>query len=105
MVTLNVATRDGTWHSVEGCSGWSLMEVLRTNGFDEVLAICGGCCSCGTCHVYVDTHQLSLLPPLSEEEDDLLECSSHRTAQSRLSCQLTVGIAINGLRVQIAPED
>ena len=59
---LNVTTRDGTENAVEGEEGLSVMEVIRENGFDELLALCGGCCSCATCHVYVDPEFADRLP-------------------------------------------
>ncbi len=81
------------------------MELLRDNGFDEVLAICGGCASCATCHVYVDPMFMDLFPPPGNDERDLLEMSEHRKPTSRLSCQIQFGPALDGLHVTIAPEN
>ena len=81
------------------------MEVIRDAGFDELLALCGGCCSCATCHVFVDEAWADKLPPVGEDENDLLDSSSHRNATSRLSCQISMGADLDGLRVTIAPED
>lgn len=103
MPTIIVTTRDGTEHDVNAAAGLSVMEAIRDAGIDELLAICGGCCSCATCHVYVEDG-IDALPPISADEDDLLDSSDHRTARSRLSCQLPAGTA-KGLRVRIAPED
>jgi 2Fe-2S ferredoxin len=105
MPKLIVVTRDGEEKTVEGDAGLSVMEVIRDNGFDELLALCGGCCSCATCHVHVDPAFADALPPISEDEDDLLDSSEHRNAQSRLSCQLTFSDDLDGLRVTIAQED
>jgi 2Fe-2S ferredoxin len=105
MPKLTVVTREGTTSTVEAESGLSVMEVIRDGGFDELLALCGGCCSCATCHVYVDPAFEGALPPLSEDENDLLDSSDHRTGASRLSCQLRFGGALDGLKVTIAPED
>jgi 2Fe-2S ferredoxin len=105
MVKITVAARDGSEHEVEGAEGLSVMEVIRENGFDELLALCGGCCSCATCHVFVDPAFADRLPPMSEDENDLLDSSDHRTEFSRLSCQLRVGPDFEGLKVRIAPED
>jgi 2Fe-2S ferredoxin len=69
------------------------------------LALCGGCCSCATCHVHVDPDFAALLPPMSEDENDLLDSSDHRNETSRLSCQIHLTAALDGLRVTIAPED
>jgi|TARA_R110000782_G_scaffold144321_1_gene237201 2Fe-2S ferredoxin len=105
MPKLIVVNRAGEEKSVEGDTGLSVMEVIRDNGFDELLALCGGCCSCATCHVYVDPAFEAALPALSEDEDDLLDSSDHRNETSRLSCQIVLTDALEGLKVTIAPED
>jgi 2Fe-2S ferredoxin len=102
---LIVTGRDNTEKAVEGTAGTSLMEAIRDNGFDELLALCGGCCSCATCHVYVDEAFLAKLPTLSDDENDLLDSSDQRRANSRLSCQIPLNGDLEGLRVTIAPED
>lgn len=103
MGTLTVTGRDGRSEILEGDGGRSVMELIRDAGFDELLALCGGNCSCATCHVYVDGGPP--LPPAGEDESDLLDTSEHRTEKSRLSCQLRFDEAMSGLRVRIAPED
>lgn len=105
MPILIVTTRDGAETSVEATAGRSVMEAIRGSGFEELLALCGGCCSCATCHVYVDPEFLALLPPVSEDESDLLDSSDHRLETSRLSCQIKVSEQMSGLRVTVAPED
>ena len=105
MPQLNIVGHDGEGKSIEATEGLSLMEVIRDNGFDELLALCGGCCSCATCHVYVDEDFLDKLPAMSEDENDLLDSSSHRQPNSRLSCQIPVTGAIEGAIVTIAPDD
>tara|TARA_R110000824_G_scaffold113035_3_gene262565 strand:- start:410 stop:727 length:318 start_codon:yes stop_codon:yes gene_type:complete len=105
MADLTVVTRDGQEHIVSGESGVPVMEIIRNHGFDELLALCGGCCSCATCHVFVDDHNIKRLPPLSADENDLLDSSEHRTARSRLSCQLIFDDLLDGLRVTIPPEE
>ena len=105
MPKLIVVNRDGSEQVVEGDNGLSVMEVIRDNGFDELLALCGGCCSCATCHVYVDPAFADMLPAMSEDENDLLDSSDHRNDTSRLSCQVMMSEAVDGLRVTIAPED
>jgi 2Fe-2S ferredoxin len=104
MAKLVVVTRKGEEREIEATTGLSVMEVLRDGGIDEVLALCGGCCSCATCHVYVDGHEADL-PPMSQDEDDLLDSSDHRNERSRLSCQLPFTAAMDGVRVTVAPED
>ena len=105
MAQLTIVTRDGAERTVEGRAGWSVMENIRDNGFDELLALCGGCCSCATCHVHVDPEWIDAVGPPKPDEDDLLDTSDHRVATSRLSCQILFSAALDGLRVQIAPED
>lgn len=105
MPQLTIVTRDGTETVVEGQAGLSVMEVIRDAGIDELLALCGGCASCATCHVQVDAEWIGALPPMGPDEDDLLDSSDHRVAASRLSCQLPFGPDLDGLRVTIAPED
>jgi 2Fe-2S ferredoxin len=100
-----VTTREGEVREVEGEAGLSLMEVLRDGGVDEILALCGGCCSCATCHVHIDPAFADKLPPISADEDDLLESSSDRDATSRLSCQIPFSAALDGIRVRVAAED
>ncbi|MBX9732190.1 MAG: 2Fe-2S iron-sulfur cluster binding domain-containing protein, partial [Sphingomonas sp.] len=54
MPQLTVVMRNGEERTIEGEAGLSVMEVIRDAGIDEILALCGGCCSCATCHVHVD---------------------------------------------------
>ena len=105
MPKLTVVTRDGQERTVEAAAGLTVMEAIRDNGFGELLALCGGCCSCATCHVHVDPACADLMPPITEDEDDLLDSSDSRDATSRLSCQLPFTDALDGLKVRIASED
>ncbi|MEH3106609.1 MAG: 2Fe-2S iron-sulfur cluster-binding protein [Sphingomonas fennica] len=105
MPQLTVVTREGEERQIEGTEGYSVMEAIRDAGIDELLALCGGCCSCATCHVQVDPAFADRLPPMSEDENDLLDSSDNRTEYSRLSCQLPLTPALDGLKVTIAPED
>ncbi len=105
MAKLIVVSRDGSEKLVEGQAGLSVMEIVRDNGFDELLALCGGCCSCATCHIHVDPSFADKIAPMSEDENDLLDSSSHRGPTSRLSCQVPFSDALDGLRITIAPED
>lgn len=105
MPQLTVTTRDGETRALEAPVGMSVMEVIRDSGIDELLALCGGVCSCATCHVYVDPQSAHGAPAMSEDENDLLDSSSHRGEHSRLSCQIRLNDGVSGLRVTIAPED
>lgn len=105
MTQINVVKRDGTTQDVTATDGVSLMESLRDAGFDDLLALCGGCCSCATCHVHIDDETLAKLPEMSADENDLLDSSEHRDANSRLSCQVIVGDELDGATITIAKED
>jgi len=104
MPKLVVTNREGETSEIEVEDGLTVMEAVRDNGFDELLALCGGCCSCATCHVFVEGAD-GKLPEMSEDEDDLLESSDHRGTGSRLSCQIPLTAELDGLKVTIAPED
>jgi ferredoxin, 2Fe-2S len=105
MPKLLVTNRAGEETMVEATAGLSVMENIRDNGFDELLALCGGCCSCATCHIHVDPEFADKLPAMSEDENDLLDSSDHRDRYSRLSCQIPMSDALDGLKVTIAEED
>lgn len=105
MPKLIVTTRDGAVQELNGETGLSVMEIIRDGGVDELLALCGGCCSCATCHVYVDPEFADKIAPMSEDENDLLDSSDHRNERSRLSCQVPFSAALDGLKVTIAAED
>jgi 2Fe-2S ferredoxin len=94
MPELNVITRDGAQQTINASADSSVMEAIRDSGFDELLALCGGCCSCA-----------QSLPPVSDDESDLLDGSPHRNDYSRLSCQVMMTEALSGLTITIAPED
>ena len=105
MPRLIVTTRKGEVREVESPTGLSVMAAIRDGGFDEMLALCGGCCSCATCHVHIDAEWLPKLPPISAEENDLLDSSSDRTPNSRLSCQIPLSVDLDGLAVTLAAGD
>ena len=105
MPKLTVVNREGAESTIEVAEGLTVMEAIRDNGFDELLALCGGCCSCATCHVHVDPAFVDKLPPISEDEDDLLDSSDDRDEFSRLSCQIPFTAELDGLKVRIAAED
>ncbi len=105
MPKLIVVTREGEEREIMGEAGLSVMEVIRDAGIDEILALCGGCCSCATCHVHVDPDFAAKLKPMSEDENDLLDSTSDRDEFSRLSCQVELTDALDGLKVRVAAED
>jgi 2Fe-2S ferredoxin len=90
--------RKGVTREVEGRDGWSVMEILRDAGFD-IAAECGGACACATCHVYVDEAWREKVGPPSPMEEDMLDFGYDVRANSRLSCQIKVTEALDGLVV------
>jgi 2Fe-2S ferredoxin len=105
MITLQIESRAGETGEIRVSPTGSLMEAIRDNGFDELLASCGGCCSCATCHVIVDAGFSAVLTPISRDEDSLLDGSDHREETSRLACQIPLSHALDGLKLRIAPMD
>jgi 2Fe-2S ferredoxin len=103
LAKLVVVDRSGATREIDAKVGTSVMEAIRDNGFDELLALCGGCCSCATCHCYIES--AAPLPTMTADENDLLDSSDHCKPTSRLSCQVQVTDALAGMRVTIAPED
>jgi 2Fe-2S ferredoxin len=104
MPLVRVIDRDGTERELDAPSGATLMEPLRD--MDEgVAAICGGMCSCATCHVYVDAEWVAKLPAPMSDESDMLSDLISRRENSRLSCQIVLNDALSGVKVSIAPEE
>ena len=81
--------------------GITLMEAAVQNGVQGILALCGGACACGTCHVYVDATRLPSLAPREEMEEGMLECAWELRDNSRLSCQIHVTADLEGLEVTV----
>jgi ferredoxin len=105
MDMIKVTDRLGSMHIVPMETDRSLMEAIRDAGIEELAALCGGCLSCATCHVIIDPNCMAELPAMSADEDDLLDGSLHRTATSRLACQIPLSPELGGLAVTIAPEE
>jgi len=104
MPLIRVLDRDGIEHEVQAGAGLKLMEVLRELDYG-VSAICGGMCSCATCHVFVDRDWVDKLRAPMSDETELIAELTDATGQSRLSCQIELTDAMNNLRVTIAPEE
>ena len=104
MARMTVVDRDGKEHEIEAKAGLKVMEILRELDYG-VAAICGGLCSCATCHVYVDEKWVDRLPkPQSDELELLRELPDYRDATSRLSCQVDFTESLSGIKVAIAPD-
>lgn len=100
-----VTTREHEVRHLAFEPGLTLMEVIRDAGIDELLALCGGCCSCATCHVHIDLAFAGKLATMSDDESDLLDSSENRDALSRLACQIVLTDELDSLSVRIAAED
>ena len=95
--------QDGTEIKAEAEAGLSLMEVAINNMVPGIDAECGGACACATCHVYVEQEWLDMLPPPDSNEQPMLEFASDVTERSRLSCQIKLTEALDGIRVTLPP--
>jgi 2Fe-2S ferredoxin len=104
MALMRVVDRSGIEHEIEARTGLKVMENLRELDYG-VAAICGGMCSCATCHVYIDPAWVDRLPAAMSDERELLSELAHTEDNSRLSCQIEFTPALEGLRVTIAPDE
>lgn len=94
--------RDGSERCVEVPEGTSVMLGAIQNNIPGIEAECGGCCSCATCHVYVEEAHLGRLPPPDAGESEMLTgVAAERRTNSRLSCQITMAAALDGLVVRM----
>jgi ferredoxin, 2Fe-2S len=92
----------GKEHVVDVAPDLTVMEGARDNGIPGIEADCGGACACSTCHVYVDADWVARLPKKEAMEEDMLDFAYEPDAvRSRLTCQLKVTPALDGLRVQM----
>jgi 2Fe-2S ferredoxin len=104
MAVIHVTNRAGKTQTITGKVGFTLMEILRDAGMD-VEAICGGCCSCATCHVFVDDAWADKVVPRGDDERELVEQTrSFNEKTSRLSCQIKFTEALDGIIVTVAPD-
>ncbi len=101
-IRLIVVDRENLEHRLEALEGFRVMEVIRDWDL-PVKAECGGACSCGTCHVYVDPEWANRLSEPSEEEMDMLDTVCGAKPSSRLSCQILMRAEFDGPRVRLAP--
>lgn len=104
MARMTVVDRDGKEHEVEAKPGLKVMEILRELDYG-VAAICGGLCSCATCHVYIDEAWVDRLPAKQSDEQELLvELTDYREKTSRLSCQVEFTEDLDNLKLTIAED-
>jgi 2Fe-2S ferredoxin len=91
----------GAEHVVQAEAGQTLMQAATGNMVPGVVADCGGCCTCATCHVYVDAAWADRVPAPGDEEKSMLECVLDPGPTSRLSCQIKLGTELSGLVVRL----
>jgi 2Fe-2S ferredoxin len=92
---------DGFRREIQAPLGITLMEAAKQGGVQGILAMCGGACACGTCHVYVDAAWFARLGPREEMEEGMLECAWQPRDNSRLSCQIHITADLEGLVVAV----
>jgi len=96
---------DGTPRVVDGTVGESVMKAAVQNGVPGIVAECGGNCSCATCHVWVAEEFIPAVGEPGDMEEDLLDLAvTERRPGSRLSCQIPVTDALDGITVEIPPD-
>lgn len=104
MTMIRVTDRNGQQCDLDASDGDSLMVALRDAGL-PVEGLCGGNMACGTCHIHILNAVEGQLPPPGADEMALLADLPDYLPQSRLSCQIRVNAALNGLSIVIAPDD
>jgi 2Fe-2S ferredoxin len=100
-ITVTFVEHNGTQHTIAADIDQSLMQAAMNAGIPGIPADCGGACACATCHTIVDDAWVNAFPPAEELEQNLLECASGVTPNSRLSCQLLLTEQMHGLRVSL----
>jgi 2Fe-2S ferredoxin len=101
MAKITFIEADGKEHQVEAQEGQSVMQAALNNLVPGIVAECGGFASCATCHGYVDEAWTTKLPPPDAAEVGMIECAYHVQPNSRLTCQLKVTPALEGLVVRL----
>ena len=99
MTKIIYVDNDGTERVVEATNGESVMEAAVKNSIPGIDADCGGACACATCHVYVDAAFMDKVGEQQEMEKSMLDFAENVRPNSRLSCQIKVSDALDGLRV------
>jgi 2Fe-2S ferredoxin len=101
MAKIKFIEADGKQHEVEAEEGQSVMQAAVNNLVPGIVAECGGFASCATCHGYVDEAWLKKLPPPDAAEEGMIACAFHVRPNSRLTCQLKVTPALEGMVVRL----
>jgi len=102
MTSITFIHPDGRSERIEADGAESAMLAATSHGVDGILAECGGNAMCATCHVYVDGSWVGRLPPMTGEEDALLDgTAAERMPNSRLSCQIKHAPELDGLVLRL----
>lgn len=101
MPTIKFIEHNGAQHCVDEEVGRSVMQAAVDNCVPGVVADCGGSCSCGTCHCFVGDDWIGLIPEAQEDERSLIEGLLEVTANSRLSCRITITPELDGMVVRL----
>ncbi len=103
MPRITIIDVHGTPHAVEAETGTSVMQVAMVNGIEGIVAECNGNAACATCHVYIDEAFRERLPAILDNEEDMLDfTAAERRPGSRLSCQVKLSDALEGMVVTVA---
>lgn len=101
MPNITFIEHNGAQHAVDAKSGQTLMQAAMDNLVPGILADCGGYCNCATCHCFVDPAWVAALPSPDQPEQDMLACAIDPQSNSRLSCQIVLTDAMDGLVVRL----
>jgi 2Fe-2S ferredoxin len=98
-------TADEVRHEVEVEAGYSIMEGAINNNIEGIVAECGGACACATCHSYVDAAWTDKIPTMDDMEDSMLDAAFERKDNSRLTCQIEMSDALDGIVIHVADNE
>jgi len=101
MISLTFILADGYQETVQAAPGTSVMKAAVAAGIQGIPGDCGGNLSCGTCHAYIDAEWRRQLPEQRPEELAMLDCVLDVTAESRLTCQITLTADLDGLVLRV----
>ena len=105
MPSIQIIDKDGNEKTIAAESGWSLMELLRDEGYDAIEGVCGGSMACATCHVHIHPDWKDKVikqdNEQSEEEEDMLDLAFDVNENSRLGCQVRMDDELDGMIVAI----
>ncbi|MFA7555828.1 MAG: 2Fe-2S iron-sulfur cluster-binding protein [Spongiibacteraceae bacterium] len=101
MPIVKFVNHDGSSKEVEVAVGTSLMHAAMDNSIDGIIADCGGACSCGTCHCYIDEAWLEKTGKPEDIEKDTIEFALDAKPNSRLSCQVLMSDDLDGIVVNV----